>query len=204
MGEYLKERSRRSWEWFQGRATSIHAKVWLFALAFSESSFFLVPPDVLLIAMLAARAERWVYLAVLTTLGSLAGAVVGYALGAFVFEPIAQPIVSFYGLTDAFTRVGTLYDTSTFWVVLAAAFTPIPFKVFVLSGGFFKVPFLSFLLGSTLGRSGRFFLVAWLSHRFGPRAAQLFLDHFNKLTLILAVLLAIAAAIYFDLPQLFF
>jgi len=195
---------RRSWEWFQQRATSAHARAWLALLAFSESSFFLIPPDVLLIAMLAARAGRWVQLAAITSVASLAGAVAGYLIGAFVFEPLAQPIIEFYSLTEEFAHVGDLYSKSTFWAVLLAAFTPIPYKVFVLAGGFFMVPLVPFLLASALGRSARFFLIAWLSHKFGPRAAELFIENFKFITLIVLVLCAIVASVYFDLPALFF
>jgi len=195
---------RRSWEWFQQRATSAHARAWLALLALSESSFFLIPPDVLLIAMLAARAGRWVQLAAITSVASLAGAVAGYLIGAFVFEPLAQPIIEFYSLTEEFAHVGDLYSKSTFWAVLLAAFTPIPYKVFVLAGGFFMVPLVPLLLASALGRSARFFLIAWFSHKFGPRAAELFIENFKFITLIVLVLCAIVASVYFDLPALFF
>jgi membrane protein YqaA with SNARE-associated domain len=195
---------RRSWEWFQARATSGHAQAWLVVLAFSESSFFLVPPDVLLIALLAARAGRWAYLAALSSLGSITGAIFGYALGAYVFEPIARPIIEFYHLSAEFAYVGTLYDGSTFWVVLAAAFTPIPFKVFVLSGGFFGVPFAPFLIASILGRSARFFLVAWLAHRYGPRGAELFLRYFKQVTIVASLMIVGLAAYYFRFPSFLF
>lgn len=149
--------------------------------------------------MLAAGAERWLYLAFLTSIGSILGAVFGYVIGLMVFEPIAQPIVDFYHLTDEFAYVGTLFADSTFWVVLTAAFTPIPYKVFVLSGGFFAVPFIPFILATVIGRSTRFLLVAWLSHRYGPRAAELFIAHFNKATVAVVVIVFAFLVFHFDL-----
>lgn len=193
---------KRSWEWFQERATSRHAQAWLIFFSFSDSSFFPVPPDFLLIALLSARVGRWVYYALITSVASLLGALFGYALGYFVFEPVAQPIIAFYGLTDAFNHVGALYTEGVFWVVLTAAFTPIPFKVFVLSGGFFQIPFLPFLIASTIGRTARFFLVSWISHTFGPRVAERFIDSFNFITVVAVILFAIALSVFFNLPEL--
>lgn len=195
---------RRSWDWFQKKAKTKYAEAWLVALSFSESSFFLIPPDVLLIAMLAAKAGRWFRLASITAGSSVIGAMFGYVLGYFVFEPVAQPIVSLYGLTEEFAYVGTLYTQSTFWTVFTAAFTPIPFKVFVLAGGFFSVPFLPFLFASILGRMLRFVIVAWLADTFGPRVAEKFIQHFNQITIIIFVLFAVALGVYFDVPELFF
>jgi membrane protein YqaA with SNARE-associated domain len=164
----------------------------------------LVPPDVLLIAMLAARSGRWVQLALITSVASLVGAVAGYLVGAFVFEPLAQPIVDLYHLSDEFAHVGDLYTKSVFWAVLLAAFTPIPYKVFVLAGGFFLVPFVPFLLASAIGRSARFFLIAALAHRYGPAAAELFIQNFKYFTIIALIILSIGLAVYFDLPMLIF
>jgi len=192
---------RRTWEWFQRRATSAYAERWLAALSFAESSFFPIPVDVFLIAVLAAGAGRWMRHALITTVASILGAVFGYAIGFFVFEPIAQPIIEFYHLSEQFAHVGELYTNSTFWAVLAAAFTPIPFKVFVLAGGFFAVPIVPFLLASVIGRGVRFYLVSWLSHRYGPRAAELFLSHFNKITLALVALVAAWVIAHYDLVQ---
>lgn len=188
---------RRAWEWFQSRATSKHAQGWLFLMSFSESSFFLIPPDVLLIAILSAQAGRWVYYATLTTVGSITGAVFGYVLGLYVFEPLVRPLITLYGLTEEFAHVGTLYEASTFLAVFTAAFTPIPFKVFVLAGGFFAVPFVPFIIASTIGRGTRFFIVAWLAHRFGARVAAHTLKHMDRILIALVVAGAIFTLLHF-------
>lgn len=193
---------KRLWEWFAEKAKTKHAEGWLVAVSFSESSFFIVPPDVLLIAMLSARAGRWAYYAFLTSLASVLGAIFGYLIGFFVFVPIAQPIIDFYHLSEEFSQVGKYFVDSTFLAVLTAAFTPIPFKVFVLAGGFFKVPILPFLAGSIIGRSVRFFGVAWVSHKFGPMVAEKYIENFNYVTIVIVIIALIVLSVLFDLPLL--
>jgi membrane protein YqaA with SNARE-associated domain len=187
---------QRTWEWFQIRAKTKHAQAWLALLSFTEASFFLIPPDILLIPILAAGAGRWLYYVALTTGASVLGAVFGYILALGFFGLVGEPIVAFYGLESQFEHVGTLYEESTFWVVFTAAFTPIPFKVFVLAGGFFSVPFIPFLLASLLGRGLRFLIVGFLAHRFGPKAAELFLTYFNRITIVAVALGLIALLMY--------
>ncbi len=188
---------RRSWEWFKGKAHSKHVRTWLAIISFCEASFFPIITDVFLIPVLAARTGRWTYYAFLVSVASVLGAVFGYALGMFVFEPVVQPLLTLYGFTDEFAHVGVLYSESTFWTVFAAAFTPIPFKVFVLAGGFFSVPFIPFLLASVVGRSARFFLVSFLSHKYGPKVAEKFIQYFNHITVVFVVLLSVFAFFYF-------
>ncbi len=195
---------QKVWNWFIKRADTKNARFWLALLAFSEASFFVIPPDVLLIAMLSARAGRWVYLSVLTTIFSILGAIVGYLIGALIFVPVADPIISFYGLSKEFAQVGQMYANGTFWLVFTAAFTPIPFKVFVLSGGFFNVPFIPFIVASVIGRGARFFMVAGVAHFFGPIVAEKFIKDFKYITFIFVILLAVFVAVRFDVPEWFF
>ncbi len=194
---FLATLPERSWAWFQAHGTGAHAERWLVALSFSESSFFLIPPDALLIPMLAAGAKRWARLALITTVASVLGALFGYVVGALAFESVGVAVVGFYGLEDAFEHVGTLYDTHTFLSVFTAAFTPIPFKVFVLAGGFFKVSLIPFIAASILGRGMRFYLVAYLAARFGPRAAEAFLQYFKWVTVAVVALLALVFVYYY-------
>jgi membrane protein YqaA with SNARE-associated domain len=188
---------KKVWHWFQERAESTHAQAWLFAVSFSESSFFLIPPDILLLAMISAGAVRWVWLATLTSIASVLGAVFGYLLGLFVFAPVVNPLISLYGLTESFAHVGVLYEQSVFLSVLTAAFTPIPFKVFVLAGGFFRVSFLPFILASVVGRSTRFFLVAWIAKKYGARVAEHFLEKFKWWTYAILFVIAVVFAVAF-------
>jgi len=195
---------RRSWEWFQEKAKTKHAQFWLFVISFTEASVFPLITEVFLIPILAAKAGRWKYYALLASVASVLGALFGYFLGAYVFEPIVQPLVNLYGLTEEFAYTGELYAQSTFWSVLTAAFTPIPFKVFVLAGGFFGVPIIPFLLASIIGRTARYALVAFLADKFGPKAAETFIDNFNFVTLIVVILLAIVLSVMFDIPEMIF
>jgi membrane protein YqaA with SNARE-associated domain len=178
-------------------AKSGHARMWLVLLSFSESSFFIIPPDVLLLAMLSFGEKKWKHLVFLTSAASVAGAVFGYLVGAFLFEPLAQPIISFYGLTDKFNYVGDLYTSGVFLAVFTAAFTPIPFKVFVLSAGFFNVPFIPFLFAGALGRTLRFSLVAWLSKEYGPLFAKKFLENFKKITYLFLLFLFVVLVVFY-------
>ncbi len=172
----------RVWAWFSERAHGAHARAWLFAVSFSESSFFLVPPDVLLVAILLAGAERWVFYASLTTVASVLGGAFGYVLGAAFFDTVGSRIISLYDLAGAMARVSDLYHANAFWAVFTAAFTPIPYKVFVLAAGFFKVDFLAFMAASLLGRGLRFFAVAFIVRRYGEGILALVMRYFNALT----------------------
>lgn len=192
------------WEWFQAKAQSKHAQFWLVAVSFGETVCVPLVSEMLLMPILAARAGRWKHYAFITSVASVVGAVVGYLLGLYVFEPVVQPLINLYGLTEQFAHVGELYAQSTFWSVFTGAFTPIPFKIFVLAGGFFSVPFIPFILAAIVGRFLRFYLMAWIAHTFGPKVAEKCIDHFNYITFIVVVLIAIALAVYFDVPEYFF
>ncbi len=189
----LAELPARGWEWFRARAHGRHAAFWLGALAFAESSFFLVPPDVLLVAILLAGADRWARYAALTTAASVAGGLFGYALGALFFDTAGAGIISFYGLGEEFAAVRELFRENAFAAIFAAAFTPIPYKVFVLAAGFFGVGLAPFLLASVAGRGLRFFLVAWIVRQFGEEMLRLFLRLLNVATILLLLALALAA-----------
>ncbi len=185
----------RVWAWFSARAHGAHARAWLFAVSFSESSFFLVPPDVLLVAILLAGAERWVFYASVTTVASVLGGAFGYVLGALFFDAVGARIISLYDLADAMARVSDLYRTNAFWAVFTAAFTPIPYKVFVLAAGFFRIDFLAFIVASIFGRGLRFFAVAYIVRRYGQGILTLVMRYFNILTAL--VVLIVVALLFF-------
>lgn len=175
------------WKWFEARAHGTQAKAWLALLSFTESSFFLIPPDLFLIAILMAGSERWVYYAALTTIASVLGGIFGYFLGYFFYDTIGSTVIDFYNLSAHVEKASNLFDDNTFLVMFTAAFTPIPYKVFVLLGGFFKVTIVQFLLASILGRGMRFFIVAFLMHRFGEGFTRVALKHLDIFTLLFAL-----------------
>lgn len=181
MFERMQMARARSWAWFSARAHGKHAAWWLSFLSFTESICSVVAPDILLIAILLAGSSRWLYYAFLTTVTSVLGGIAGYFIGAFFFDTVGVQVIQFYHLTGAFEEAGKLFDRNTFWVIFTAAFTPIPYKVFVLAGGFFQVDLFQFILGSITGRALRFYLLSYLVHRFGERTLPLFFKYFNVL-----------------------
>ena len=160
---------RRMYNWVIAWAEKPSAEKALGGLAFAESSFFPIPPDPLLIAMVTARPHKWLRLATITTLGSVVGGAFGYIIGAGLHETVGKFIVDTYGLQAEFARVGQWYDEYTVLAVIIAGFTPIPYKLFSIAAGVFAVNLPLFLLASAIGRVGRFFLVAFLMHLFGKR-----------------------------------
>lgn len=143
-------------------ATHRHASRYLSALSFAESSFFPIPPDVMLAPMVLARRDRAWFLAGLTTVASVAGGLFGYLIGKFLFGTVAEPIIEFYDARLAFERARTWFEIYGVWVVFVAGFTPIPYKIFTISAGLIGMSLVPFLLASLVGRGARFFLVAGL------------------------------------------
>jgi membrane protein YqaA with SNARE-associated domain len=143
----------------------------LCALSFAESSFFPIPPDVMLAPMCLARPARGWFFATLCTVSSVAGGMLGYLLGRLAFDWIAPWLMAssyagvFESAVQSFERWGAIY-------ILLAGFTPIPYKVFTIGAGVVGMPFLPFVLGSAIGRGARFFLVAGLIRMLGERAAD--------------------------------
>jgi len=151
----------------------------LFLIAFAESSFFPIPPDVLLIALCVGAVTKSYRFAAICTLGSLLGGIAGYGVGLYGFEMIGEPIVKAYHGEPVMEKIKTWYDTYGFWGNLLAAVTPIPYKVFTIASGAFEFSFTSFMLASVIGRSLRFFAVATLLFFFGPQIKAFIEKYFN-------------------------
>ena len=160
---------RRMYNWVIGWAEKKQAERALAILSFAESSFFPIPPDPLLIAMVTARPKKWLRLGLITTISSVIGGMVGYLIGAALFETIGKWVIETYHLQAEFVSVGELYTKYTVLAIIIAGFTPIPYKLFSIAAGVFAVNFPLFVLASMIGRGGRFFLVSFLMHHFGKR-----------------------------------
>ena len=145
-----------------------HAPWLLGAMSFAESSFFPIPPDVMLAPMALARPERAWSLAALTTITSVAGGVFGYVIGHFAFELVA-PLIQRAGYWPVYLQAQQWFAAWGFWAIFIAAFTPIPYKMFTIAGGVIAMALVPFVLGSLIGRGARFFLVAGLMVWGGPR-----------------------------------
>tara|TARA_B100001245_G_scaffold16253_1_gene10779 strand:+ start:3516 stop:4190 length:675 start_codon:yes stop_codon:yes gene_type:complete len=160
---------RNSYNWVISWAERKQAEKALAGLSFAESSFFPIPPDPLLIAMVTARPHKWLRLALITTIGSVIGGIFGYIIGAGLQETVGKLIIDTYHLQEQFVTVENLYNEYTFLAVIVAGFTPIPYKLFSIAAGIFAINLPLFALASFIGRGGRFFLVAYLMHHFGRR-----------------------------------
>ena len=177
-------------DWTERWAETPHAILMLFLLAFVESSFFPIPPDILMITMLVAnRRLKWLRCAIVATLGSIIGGIFGYAIGFWFYEALGRQIVEFYNLKDLISGIGARYAANAFWSVFAAAFTPLPYKVITISAGFFKINFYDFIYASILGRGIRFFALAYLLKLFGPGLKKVIYKYFNIFSIIFIILL---------------
>ncbi len=180
---------RRLYDWTLQWADTQQALVALFLIALAESSFFPIPPDVLLIAIVATRPARWLRAAGTCAAGSLVGAAIGYAIGSGLMATVGDPIITFYGAHHHWDRFVALADAWGIWFLAAAAFTPIPFKVATIAAGALAMPFAPFLLISFIGRAGRFFLVASVLRLFGAPIRRTLEEHLNLASLIFFALL---------------
>jgi membrane protein YqaA with SNARE-associated domain len=158
---------RRLYDWTMALARTRHAERSLAGISFAESSFFPIPPDVLLIPMVLANRERWLRYALVCTVASVAGALLGYFIGAVLFEAVGQPIIALYNAQDAFSRIQQWYDTWGAWGILFGALTPFPYKILTIFSGFAGFNIATLVIVSVVGRGLRFFLVSWLLNRFG-------------------------------------
>jgi membrane protein YqaA with SNARE-associated domain len=180
---------RRMYNWVLGWADTPYGGPALFVLAFAESSFFPIPPDVLLIALAVAAPTRAWRFALICTVGSVLGGIAGYAIGVWAYPAIGQPLVDLYHGQAVMDKIAGLYAEHGFWGILIAAITPIPYKVFTISSGLFGYNFGSFLAASVIGRAFRFFLVATLIKYFGPAVKGWIERNFNWAVTAMTVLL---------------
>jgi membrane protein YqaA with SNARE-associated domain len=158
---------RRLYDWVMSLAASRHASLSLFAISFSESSFFPVPPDIMLAPMVLAKPEKaWRY-AALCTLASVLGGILGYGIG-FFFHDGAQRLLALLGKPHALADAECWFRHYGSWVIIAKGFTPIPFKLVTITSGLLKFSFPIFIGAATLTRGARFFLVAGVVKKFGP------------------------------------
>jgi membrane protein YqaA with SNARE-associated domain len=168
-----------------------HAPGYLAALSAAESVVFPIPPDVMLAPMTLAQPHKWFRFALLCTLASVAGGLLGYLLGHYALEAVL-PWIERAGKLDTFHRVQELFVRWGFWFVFVAGFTPIPYKVFTIASGAVGIGLLPFTLGSLVGRGGRFFLVAGLIRLGGPRMAAVLRRYVEALGWAVVALLVVA------------
>lgn len=172
-----------------------HAPYYLGGLSFAESSFFPIPPDVMLAPMSLARPEKaWGY-AALTTAASVLGGMLGYLIGMFAFDLVA-PWIREAGYWQGYLQAGEWFETWGFWAIFIAGFSPIPYKVFTISAGVVGMAFLPFVLASAIGRGARFYLVAGLMRWGGARMEQTLRRYIDRLGWILLLLVVVLYFVY--------
>ena len=184
---------RHLYNWVIGFADSKHGGTALFALSFAESSFFPVPPDVLLGPLTLGAPRKWLQFALSCSIASIFGGVLGYIIGMFLWSMIGDWVLvhmSLAGLNEAnFTVFQDWYDRHDFKIVFLCGFTPIPYKVCTISAGIAEINFMGFFIASTVSRSARFFLVAGLFGWKGEAIRPFIEKYFNLLSLVFAILL---------------
>lgn len=187
---------KRLYDWVLSWSSSRWGWLALFIIALCESSWFPIPPDILLIALCLGATKRSFRFAGITLLGSIIGAMLGYAIGYFLWTTPAGEATAianfFYNNVfseQSFNNVASLYDKYNFWIVFTAGFTPLPYKLFTIAGGMFDINFVMFLIASTISRGLRFFLIGWLIWRYG-QPIKVFIDkYFNLLATLFTALL---------------
>jgi|TARA_B100001146_G_scaffold78095_3_gene69211 membrane protein YqaA with SNARE-associated domain len=189
---------RRLYDWVLHWAETKYGVAALFLLALAESSFFPIPPDVLLIPLALGARSKALRFALVCSVASIAGGMVGYGIGYFSWWNGAgaySAVAIFFfnhipGFSEqVFLNIQEKYEIYNFLIVFTAGFTPIPFKIITISAGAFSVNFLMFLLASTISRSVRFFLVALLIRQFGEPITAFIDKYFNILSIIFTILL---------------
>lgn len=180
---------RALYDWTLQWAETPNAGLALFILALAESSFFPIPPDALLIALVIAAPSRFFRYAFLCSIGSVIGGVLGYYIGWGLMESIGWPIIRFYHVEPLWREFQSQYRQYGLIFLAAAAFTPIPYKVATIASGATGIDFWAFITISSLGRAGRFFLVAGLLRVLGPWVKELIEKYFDILSILFVVLL---------------
>ncbi len=186
---WFQKKLRALYDWVLKWADTPYGIPALFLLAFSESSFFPVPPDVLLIALAIAKPKRAFYFALICYVGSILGGILGYGIGAFAMDTIGQPIIKYYHAEKLIAKISYWFHTYGFWGVLIAAITPIPYKVFTITSGSFNLAFSKFMIASLIGRGTRFFAVSALIFIFGIKIKNFIDKYFNLLSVLFVILL---------------
>lgn len=179
---------RRLYDNTMALANHPHALRWLALIAFVESSVFPIPPDVLMIPMILARPSRAWVIALVALIASVAGGMLGYAIGAMFYESIGHPILETMGKGAAIEQFNTKFNDFGFWAVLGAGITPFPYKVITIMSGWTGMPLMTFIATSILARALRFFIVAALLRTFGAPIRD-FIEH--RLGLVFVVFIVV-------------
>ncbi|WP_033444403.1 YqaA family protein [Candidatus Odyssella thessalonicensis] len=173
----------RLYQWLMRHATSPSARYILAAVSFAESSFFPLPPDFMLIPMIIADRAKAFVLAIICSLSSVLGGVLGYAIGYYFMNTLGQWVIDTYGLEQAFTKFQANFHEYGFWIIALKGLTPIPYKLVTIASGASQLDLGMFVLASLISRTGRFMMLAGVIWYFGEDAKQLFEKNFKLFTI---------------------
>ncbi|MDX1922965.1 MAG: YqaA family protein [Alphaproteobacteria bacterium] len=186
---------KKMYDWIMREAASKRAKQSLFAVAFAESSFFPIPPDVMLIPMVLAQPKDWLKLVGIATVGSVIGGLFGYAIGYFLLDTVGQWIIHLYHMDTKLADFQQAFAEHGVMIILLKGLTPIPYKLVTIASGIAQFPLLPFILASIVTRAGRFALVAGLLRLFGDKAKPFIEKHLSWILLAVLVLVIIGFVI---------
>ena len=186
---FFQKMVRVIYDWMLDMSASPHAMWFLALVAFAESSFFPIPPDIMLIPMILALPNKAWRIAGLATVASVIGGFFGYGIGVFFFDLIAKPILRFYGYMQQFDIFKEYYHQWGAWIVFGAGITPFPYKVITIASGVVHLDLLTFAIASLVARGMRFYLVAWLLKKYGAPMKVFIEKNLGILSILFLVLL---------------
>lgn len=189
VSDYFHAIVKATYDYMINLASRPNAMYFLFAVAFIESSFFPIPPDVMLIPMVLATPSKAWRIATVATIASVLGGAFGYAIGVFFFDLIARPILTFYGYMHQFDVFKEYYHEWGAWIVFGAGITPFPYKVITIASGVVHLDFVVFMWASVVARGFRFYLVAWLLKKFGEPMKDYIEKNLGMLSILFMALL---------------
>ena len=189
MIKYFQNLVQKTYDTMLNLSAKDNALLFLFIVAFVESSFFPIPPDIMLIPMILATPNKAWRIATVATVASVLGGYFGYGIGIFAFDLIAKPILEFYDAMSQFNEFEKYYHEYGAWIVFGAGITPFPYKIITIASGVVHLDPIVFGIASVLARGLRFFLVAWLLKKFGPPMKVFIEKHLGILSVIFLALL---------------
>lgn len=185
----LKDFTRRIYDYTLNLASRQNALFWLFVVSFVESSFFPIPPDIMIIPMVLATPKQAYKIAGVATVASVLGGYFGYFIGVYGFELIARPLLEFYGYMAQFSNFETYYHQYGAWIVFGAGITPFPYKIITIASGAVHLDLFVFTVASVIARGMRFYFVAWLLKKYGSPMKIFIEKNLNLLSVIFLLLL---------------
>ena len=185
----FKDLTRRIYDHTLNLASRKNALTWLFVISFIESSFFPIPPVIMIIPMVLATPKEAYKIAGVATVASVLGGYFGYFIGVYGFELIARPLLEFYGYMKQFGEFENYYHEYGAWIVFGAGITPFPYKIITIASGVVRLDLVVFTIASVIARGMRFYFIAWLLKRFGDPMKVFIEKNLNLLSILFLLLL---------------